>query len=451
MNQPISPNEIIPTGFTREDRCDPMTGKVLHTYRHQCGMMVKVLPRPGFSRRFAAVTVPYGAIHTAFTDGTETWQVPSGTAHFLEHCVFSRDDEGGLMGKLASLGASANAYTSHSHTMYYFSTVHQFEKALDFYLDAILTPYLEIDRVEAERPVILAELDQYRDDPDTRCYMNLIENLYLNHPVRQDIGGTAESVNLITDSDLKNVWRHFYRPGQLSLTLAGDFDENLILEQLHLRLLKMKAELCKPGQIRSVLPAEPSAPAAAYGSLNMDVTTPSFLVGIKDPGLLPGSELDGRELVTRQRAARLLFDTLISPVSTLYDDLYAEGLINDSFGFHYACEESFAFLACGGESDQPEKAAAAVRDGLIRHFTDGVDAQMFEIQKRAAAGDFVRSLDSVEHCGMVQAQCNLHSIDLFDYPELYDKMDCATASRMLAFLADPSCYSVAVLHPLEVT
>jgi predicted Zn-dependent peptidase len=399
----------------------------------------------------SAVTVPYGSICTTFSDGTETWQVPAGTAHFLEHCVFSRDEGGGLLGRLAALGASANAYTAHSHTMYYFSAIAHFSDALNLYLDAVLNPYLENDRVEAERPVILAELDQYHDDPDTRCYMSLIENLYKDHPVRQDIGGTPESVRAITDNDLKNVWRHFYQPGQLALTLAGDLDEEKILEQLAKRLLVHAAAGDTVREAKLVLPTEQAGPALALSTLQMDVTTPSFLVGIKDPQLLPGHQLHGRSLVFRQQAARLLFDTMLSPVSPLYDALYGEGLINDSFGFHYACEGSFAFLACGGESAEPEKAAAAVRDGLIRFFGEGIDETQFEIQKRAAAGDFVRSLDSVEHCGMVQAQCNLHQIDLFDYPELYDKMDCATACGMMDFLAEPACYSVAILHPTEVT
>jgi len=436
-------------GFVRQDRQDPLTGKMLRTYHHACGLIVKFIPRPGFARKFAAVTVPYGSVHVSFQVDQQVCPVPAGTAHFLEHCVFSRDEEGGLLGKLSALGVSANAYTSHTHTLYYFSAVRHFDQALNLYLDAILSPYLENDRVEAERPVILAELEQYRDDPETRCYNSLIENLYENHPVRLDIGGTAESVKAISSEDLKQVWRHFYKPCRLSMTLAGDLDEELILQSLQDRL-KSWADIPNSRAI-PILPHEPVFPAQKEIRLHMDVTTPSFLVGIKDPLILPGQEMAGRDLVARQRAARLLLDTLISPVSPLFDQLYSQGLINDSFGFHYACEESFAFLACGGESSQPEKAAAALMEGLVSHFNAGIDCNLFEIQKRAAAGDFVRSLDSVEHSGMVQAQCNLHDIDLFDYPEIYDNIDCTVAGEAMRFLADPACYSTAILLPAEVT
>lgn len=439
----------LPVGFQGRERRDALTGKSLWTFLHRSGFQVKVLPRPGFSRRFAAVTVPFGSISTGMTDGEGHWQIPAGSAHFLEHCLFSRDEQGGLLGRMSTLGASANAYTTHSHTMYYFAAVHHFAEGLETYLDAILNPRLDQERINAERPIILAELDQYHDDPDSRSYMVLVESLYHNHPVRLDIGGTPESVAAITPEDLQQAWSLFYHPGRLALTLAGDFDVLPILNQLAARLAYLPAV----GTVRQagiLLPDEPALPFSLQARLAMDVATSSFLVGIKDPDLLPSNPLTGKDLVARRRAARLLFDTLLSPVSQLYESLYAGGLINDSFGFHYACEESFAFLACGGESNTPEESAAAVLDGLVRSFRQGIDPEVFESQKRAAAGDFVRALDSVEHSGMVQAQCSLDGMDLFDYPAIYDKMDHGTASRMLSFLADPANYATVILTPPEV-
>jgi predicted Zn-dependent peptidase len=431
--------------FSVYEQSDPLTGKNMRTYRHASGLLVKVLPRPGFSRHFAAVTIPFGSIFTTIRAGGATMGLPAGTAHFLEHCLFSRDGGGGLLGHLSELGASANAYTTHSHTMYYFSTVHHFQEALDLYLDSIGKPYLEEDRVAAEKPIILAELDQYLDDPDTRCYMQLLENMYVNHPVRFDIGGTADSVTQIHSADLKTAWGRFYQPAALMLTLAGDFEEKAILDGLSARLAILPNAPAQTGQI--VLPDEPALPQKAEASLSMDVTAPSFLVGFKDPGLRPGHDLSGLDLAFRQKAGRLLLETLLSPASPLFDSLYGTGLINDSFGFHYVCEDSFAFMVCGGESPRPDEAAAAVRDQLIDHVLHGVDPGLFENQKRVAAGDFVRSLDSVEHSGMIQAQCNLYGIDLFDYPGLYDKMDCNTVSRMMDFLGNPDCCTTAMLHP----
>ncbi|NLK88521.1 MAG: insulinase family protein [Clostridiaceae bacterium] len=436
------------SGFSRRTITDPLTGKTLRILRHESGLVVKLLPRPGFSRRFAAITVPYGSIHTTFNVGNKTIHVPAGTAHFLEHCLFSRDDNGGLLGDLASLGASANAYTSHTHTLYYFATVHHFEQPLALYLQAVFTPYLEQDRIEAERPVILAELDQYQDDPDSRCYNDLLSALYSCHPAREDIGGTPESVRQITDTDLKTVRRYFYQPDQIILTLSGDLDEDRLLALLA-GILGERTSRPACSRPRPVFLAEPLLPASSGSNLQMDVKIPSFLVGFKDSSVRPGQELKGRHLVTRQRGVRLYLESVLSPASPLYDRLYGSGLINDSFGFHYSCESNYAFLVCGGESSQPEQAANAVIEGLIDHFSTEPDEHLFDIQKRAAAGNFLRSLDSVEHSGLVEAQCSLYEIDLFDYPKIYDMIDCATARTMASFLENRAGYATSILQPVR--
>ncbi len=436
----------LPEGFHGHEMIDPLSGKKLRTYRHVSGFTVKMLLRPGFSRSFAALTVPYGSIHTSFFDGMQNWTVPDGTAHFLEHCVFSRDEQGGLLGHLSELGASANAYTSHTHTLYYFTAVDHFTESLDLYLNAVMNPYLENDRVEAEKPVILAELDQYQDDPDTRAYQALVESLYEMHPVRNDIGGSAESVKRITGDDLKRVWASFYQPHMITLTLVGDIDEYVILNRLAERLNPFRSVR---HQISALLPSEKSLPRQDFTALRMDVSAPSFLVGIKDP-YFSSRTLSGQDLVKRQRMARLVLDCYLSSVSEIKDKLYQQDLINDGFDYHFSCEASYAFVICGGESSRPREAAAAVRDELIRAAGRGLPEALFEIQKRAAAGDFVSSLDSIEHSGIVQARCHLYQVDLFDYPAIYDKISLSEAEASMAFLTDPDSYTSTILEPLEV-
>ena len=331
-----------PESFYLETNHDALTGHELRTYRHRCGFVIKVLPRPRFTRRFVGITVPFGSVHQQFSTQQGPVNVPAGTAHFLEHCIFSRDQEGGLLGNLSQLGASANAYTTHSHTLYYFTTAKPVENALERFLSAILNPDISESRIEAERPVILAELDMYQDDPDSRIFSDLLEQLFVQHPVRLDIGGTHESVSTITTADLKAITDTFYHPSALSLTLVGDIDETAILTLLD-RLLPQKSQtLPTPVPIM-----EPDRPACLKKELRMDVTAPSFLIGIKDPVPLAGRSLSGPDLALRQRAGRLVFDTLLSEASAIHEELFDAGLIHDSFGVHYACESDFAFAAAG--------------------------------------------------------------------------------------------------------
>ncbi len=438
-DQPIQ----IADHFFRSEAQDPLTGHVLHTWRHRSGFLVKILPRPRFSRRFAGITVPFGSVHAAFSAGGRTIAVPAGSAHFLEHCIFSRDDDGGLLGGLARLGASANAYTSHTHTLYYFSTTGAVEEPLARYLGAILKPDISPARIEAERPVIIAELDMYEDDPDSRIFSDLLEQLYAEHPVRIDVGGTAESVSAIQESDLRAIIDHYYHPSSLSLTIAGDVDEESILRML---VPMLPAEGVALPVAEPV--AEPPLPACTRHEREMDVATPSFLVGIKDP--FPGGSrrLAGLELAGRQRAGRLVFDTLLSEASPIHEELLNAGLIHDSFDVQYTCEADFAFAVAGGESDQPEEAGCRLIERLVEQWNAGLDEHLFSIQKRAAAGDFLRAFDSIDHSGMLQARCNLYPVDLFDYPSIYDKIELADLRESFSFIGRPESYSLTILKPL---
>lgn len=436
----------VPAGFHVQERHDAMTGKTIVTVHHSTGLTVKLLPFPGFARKFAAAAIPFGSIHTAFRQNGEAVTVPAGTAHFLEHCIFSRDEDGGLAGRLAELGASANAYTTYDHTLYYFSTVDHFEAAFAQWLDAVFQPVLDEARVTAERPIILAELDQYRDDPDNRCMLSLLESLYNLHPVRHDIGGTPQSVQSIQFSDLVTAWQSFYRPERLTLTIAGDIPVQPVLESLAQKLAE-RGGAGRPMAVQPVFPEEPPWPGRKMHREQMDLAIPLFMIGIKDPVNLVGPPIDGLARAVRQRTARLLLDTLLSPVSPLFDALYRDGLINDSFGYHYADDASFSLLACGGESENPDLAAAKLQDGLRQACRDGLDPALFSAQKRSAAGDWVRTFDSVEHSGITAARCSLLGLDLFDYPAIYDKIDPEQAISLMRCLADPDSYSTTIVEP----
>jgi predicted Zn-dependent peptidase len=310
-------------------------------------------------------------------------------------------------------------------------------------LGAVLHPALDRERVEAERPIIQSELSMYRDEPDSRCFTGLLEGLYAVHPVRVDIGGTAESVSRIAAEDLQAVHAAFYGPGRMTVAVVGDLDAEALLPLLEDALEGIPAS--PAGRVPPV--DEPAAVVSARTEIRMDVGMPSFLVGIKDPSAGRGTPPGPRELAMRRRAGRLLFETLLGSTSRVFDGLYAEGLLTDSFGFHYLCEPDFAFLAAGGESPDPGKAADALLDRMRRAFSEGLDARAFDTQRKAAAGSFLRGLDSIEGCGLSALHAVLAGIDLFDYPEIYDSMVLESAVAWMRFVLDEDLASVSLVLP----
>ncbi len=447
--------------FKKMERTDPLTGVTIQTFRHPCGLILHRIPKKKFSKKFAGILVPFGSVHNQFTTEEGTTTFPAGTAHYLEHCIFSREEEGGLLNRLSALGVSANAYTSHTHTMYYFTTVDHFTEAFDLYFNAVIHPYLEQDRIDAERSIILQELEMYQDDPENRCFGNMIEALYSNHPVRIDIGGTKESVLKITPDHLKRIQRSFYTPKALTVTVAGDIGEEEILSILEKHLEAMGDYSAKRPVF--IYPDEPATVGRPLIEDQMDVSAESFLIGIKNPAVSPHQPIIGADKVILQRGGQLFCEMILGSSSEIFETLYSEGLVNDSFSFQFVCEETYSYLVMGGESPEPVVAAeklhalvmASIPAPEAERFktlgdTEGAwnnrdmgsdnkdEPSGFELQKRVEAGDFVRSLDSVEHCGMSAAIAEMSGLHIFDYPTIYDKMELEQVTDSMRFICDPN-------------
>ncbi|KAK6010485.1 peptidase, M16 family [Ostertagia ostertagi] len=88
----------------------------------------------------------------------------NGTAHFLEHMAFkgtSRRTRNALELEVENIGAHLNAYTSREQTVYYakcFST--DLEQSVDILSDILLNSNLNSRDIEAERSVILREMQE---------------------------------------------------------------------------------------------------------------------------------------------------------------------------------------------------------------------------------------------------------------------------------------------------
>ena len=161
----------------------------------------------------------------------EVIEVPDGIAHFLEHQLFE-DESGHVFNVFADLGASVNAYTSHTMTSYLFSTTDNFSRAFDRLLDFVQSPHFTPAGVEKEIGIIEQEIQMYQDQPRHRLVMNLLQALYHVHPVRIDIAGTPESIRRSTADTLYTCYDTFYHPSNMAVFVVGDVDPDEVLRQV---------------------------------------------------------------------------------------------------------------------------------------------------------------------------------------------------------------------------
>ncbi len=351
------------------------------------GLRVLVAPRPDFVRCFAALSVGVGSVDTAFVleDGRIA-RVPEGVAHFLEHELFEKP--GGDVAEVFSAeGASVNALTGHLRTAYTLSCIDNAERHLARLCRLVFRPHFHRNLVEKERRIITQEIRMYEDSPEWRGYMALLRGLFVRHPVRDDVAGTVESIGRIGVEDLSLVHGAFYRPGNSVLAVAGPVDPARVLA-----VAERSAGGSRGSAVRTrLLPSESSEVRVRRVRQRMPVAAGRLWLGFKGPaGPAPGPELLAEEL-----ALQAALDLLFGRTGAAWRDLYAEGLIDESFGASAHVEESFAFAVVGGETPRPRELEKRLVAMAERGLDGGSLRRDVERIRRAFLGSFERTHNSM--------------------------------------------------------
>jgi len=414
--------------------------ETMHLYEHKSGLKAFVIPKKGYSKKYAAFSAHYGSINNEFIvpGENEPTRVPDGIAHFLEHKLFEQKD-GSVMDKFSALGSNPNAYTGFSQTVYLFSCTDRFNENFNLLLDFVQNPYITEESVEKEKGIIGQEISMYDDDPNWRSFFNLLRSLYVKNPVRIDIAGTAESIANINRENLYRCYNTFYHPSNMVVVAVGDLDADEVLEMIE----KGIGASDKRPEIKRILPQEGNNINADYAEQKLAVSTPIFQMGFRDDT----PDVKGLDSLMHEVAVKILLEMIMGRSSELYNRLYGEGLINHTFDFDFTCEENFAFSAFGGESPDPYKVRDRLRETLDEINTRGLDENNYKRVRKALYGRFLRQLNSVEKISHAFISVYFKGVNIFDYPDVYDKISFEYVSEVFKEHFDEGKLALSVIKP----
>jgi predicted Zn-dependent peptidase len=403
------------------------------------GLQVYILPKKGFNKTYATFTTKYGSVDNHFVPlGEEEFKkVPDGIAHFLEHKLFEKED-GDVFQQFSRQGASANAFTSFTRTAYLFSSTTDVERNLETLIDFVQDPYFSEKTVEKEKGIIGQEITMYDDNPDWRLYFGLIQNLYQNHPVNIDIAGTIESISHITKDLLYECYHTFYHPSNMLLFIVGPVDPTQIMNQV--RENQTKKEYKDQPEIKRKFEQEPAEAAKEKQVLEMNVQTPKCLFGIKALHI----DQSGEEMLTTELTMNVLLDLLFSKSTENYNNLYSEGLIDETFAYDYTQEQGFGFAMIGGDTRDPDQLAEKIEKILLNGttFTD----QQLDRTKKKKIGAFLRAINSPEYIANQFTRYAFNDMNLFDVVPTMEKITLkdvqSLASEVIAKERFSVCYVV---------
>lgn len=397
------------------------------------GLTVYVVPKTGLSKCYAILCVNYGGSDEVFWQGNRRKQTPAGVAHFLEHKMFEMP-EGNALQTLTARGASPNAFTSNRITGYHFSCTDHFYDNLRTLLNFVSTPYFTAESVAKEQGIIGQEIGMLNDIPGWRGWNAMVRGLFHNHPVRNDLAGTVDSIGQITPEILESCYRGFYRGDNMVLCVAGNVDARQVFQ---LAAATVPAPEGQPAR-RDIGETEPETALEQQVVLEMDVSAPKFFFGCK-----AHAECDLKSKLLGELTAQLL----CGPATPLYAKLYEEGLIDDGFQCDYSCGNGAGFFAFAGESRDPDAVAEAILGEGIRIAWNGLDGKLFERVKRGAYGKRVMALDSLEQLCGVLARGHFEGYNYLDFASVWDSLakedaeelirDCITGDRSTLAIVRP--------------
>ncbi|MGC3985810.1 MAG: insulinase family protein [Pseudorhodoferax sp.] len=189
-----------------------------------------------------------------------------GTAHLLEHMAFKGTPQRSgaqLVDGLRARGIAFNATTSHDRTRY--TAVLDGDPAkLDWLLaleaERMAALRLEQAALEAERSVVLREMEKVQDEPFQALSHAMLAAATPGRGLGRHVLGTREELAAIGLDDLHRFHAAHYRPDNAVLVLTGGFDPGAALAaaQRHLGALQASGQ-AQPAPRAALVP--PVAPA----------------------------------------------------------------------------------------------------------------------------------------------------------------------------------------------
>ena len=407
--------------------------------KHPSGLGIYVYPKKGYCSNYAIFGTNFGSINNKFKiKGHPSYtEVPDGIAHYLEHKLFAGED-GDAFELFSKTGASANAFTTFDKTAYLFSCAGNIEKPLEILLDFVQTPYFTQENVDKERGIIAQEIKMYEDSPDWKVFINLLQSLYQNNPVRIDTAGTVETIAKITPEILYNCYNTFYNLSNMCLCVVGDVDCDNILE-----LVDKKVKYLPKIEVERFFPEEPIKVKSSKIVQKFDIENSMFSLGFKE-NIAPGERISTSRSVSND----LILSCLSSSSSEMYEELVKKDLISmASFSDEYLEGPGYASVIFSGESCNPEKASEIIKKHIEKIHKNGLDEKTFNRVKNAIYGQSLEIFNSVSSIARAQFNFAIAGKELFNYLETLQNISIDEVNKNLENKLNPDYSALSVVSP----
>lgn len=404
----------------------------------QLNFPVRALINPQFNQTYAIIMVDFGSVDT-FSN------LPAGTAHFLEHKLFSKPTYNSDQ-RFAQFGAETNAFTSYTKTAFQFKSVGHIAENVATLLDLISQTYFTEKNITRERAIINQEIQMYADMPDWIIEQTTLNNLFPQDPIAQDIAGDSLSIKKITPELLQQIYQQYYIPSNLRLYLAGQvnvleikkvinqiFDKNIDLQQLTKRQASVPLRLApRKAEVRS------------QAVISFKAQRPHFMLGIR---VIPNN-ISLSAMILLQNQLDLLLELILGDMSKFHQNLTKVGLIDDSFGYNVVVERQYAFILISGETQYPQDLLTQIEVYLLQQeYFSELTANNLELVRRESIGSYLFAQDYLENLTTEACELDFYGVAINQIPHLLGQIQVSDLKSLALEVLQPANLTKTILYP----
>jgi predicted Zn-dependent peptidase len=307
----------------------------------------------------------------------------AGASHFLEHLLFKGSEKISareVSETFDSIGAESNAFTSKETTCFWVRLLDQdLGTGFDVLSEIIQRPAFREKEIDAERQVVIEEINMYEDDPNDVAYENFSRSVFASHPLEEPVLGTRDSIRAMSRDEIHDYWDRRYGARSMVIAAAGSVDHDQVVEMVSQRFGDWTGE---------AVPHEYQDASLTSGVRvkNRDTEQAHIVLG--------GKGLDRND--ERRWAFELLSHVMGSGMSSrLFREVREErGLAYAVYTFRLAYADLGAWgVYVGTTPSQTETALNVIRDELAKVVEEGITAEELERAKGSMRGGLALSLE----------------------------------------------------------
>ncbi|HEX8100061.1 MAG TPA: pitrilysin family protein [Actinomycetota bacterium] len=347
----------------------------------------------------------------------------AGASHFLEHLLFKGTETRSareIAEAFDAVGGDLNAFTAKEYTCYYCRVRDEdLPMAVEFMSDMLQNSVLREDDFDAERMVILEEINRQEDAPDDLIHDVFAATVWEGHPLGRPVLGTKETISGVSRDQINDFYRRLYEPAHFVIAAAGNFKhEDLCAEvERHMNTGPKRSSSLTP-QVRT---GGDIPPVSGKNAVRHRTTEQAHIaLGTSAP--------------SRKDNDRFAFGVVNSALgggmsSRLFQEVREKrGLAYSIYSYHSMFAETGLFTVYAGTTpSRASEVLSVIRRELEDIGTGGLKGDELERAKGHLKGSFVLSLEDTSGRMSRIGRSEISQGEILSVDEVIERTEAVTA------------------------